>query len=262
MCRFERFVDQHCRDEEATGLHHSAGATRHHRREEHERRDGERRRQRHAHLHRGRQTDASHRLAAGGRPKDNDPLTSALRLAQQGVVGHGEGPPAAKTAATAGRRPERAHGGRRAPRRPARPPANRRDGRPRTLPRYHTIVYLYGRRPNERDPAEVESYQGETLRLYRVTRQMMAAYMCIASNDVPPAVSKRVPLNVNCEYRCVLARARNSCLGNSSASREIRTGRDRVTRASPRHCGNAALIESRVLSNAGIRCRENSAPVE
>nr|CAH0101106.1 unnamed protein product [Daphnia galeata] len=27
----------------------------------------------------------------------------------------------------------------------------------------------------------------------------MAAYMCIASNDVPPAVSKRVPLNVNCK---------------------------------------------------------------
>nr|CAH0106331.1 unnamed protein product [Daphnia galeata] len=44
---------------------------------------------------------------------------------------------------------------------------------------------------------EVEAYHGETLRLYRVTRQMMAAYMCIASNDVPPAVSKRVPLNVN-----------------------------------------------------------------
>lgn len=46
---------------------------------------------------------------------------------------------------------------------------------------------------------EVEAYHGETLRLYRVTRQMMAAYMCIASNDVPPAVSKRVPLNVNCK---------------------------------------------------------------
>ena len=47
---------------------------------------------------------------------------------------------------------------------------------------------------------EVEAYHGETLRLYRVTRQMMAAYMCIASNDVPPAVSKRVPLNVNCKF--------------------------------------------------------------
>lgn len=47
--------------------------------------------------------------------------------------------------------------------------------------------------------SEVDAYHGETLRLYRVTRQMMAAYMCIASNDVPPAVSKRVPLNVNCK---------------------------------------------------------------
>ncbi|XP_046656226.1 lachesin-like isoform X2 [Daphnia pulicaria] len=48
-----------------------------------------------------------------------------------------------------------------------------------------------------RERSKVEAYHGETLRLYRVTRQMMAAYMCIASNDVPPAVSKRVPLNVN-----------------------------------------------------------------
>ncbi|EFX84334.1 hypothetical protein DAPPUDRAFT_47514 [Daphnia pulex] len=47
------------------------------------------------------------------------------------------------------------------------------------------------------DGQKIVAYHGETLRLYRVTRQMMAAYMCIASNDVPPAVSKRVPLNVN-----------------------------------------------------------------
>ncbi|XP_057381220.1 neural cell adhesion molecule 1-A-like isoform X2 [Daphnia carinata] len=51
--------------------------------------------------------------------------------------------------------------------------------------------------PMTRERSKVEAYHGETLRLYRVTRQMMAAYMCIASNDVPPAVSKRVPLNVN-----------------------------------------------------------------
>lgn len=44
---------------------------------------------------------------------------------------------------------------------------------------------------------EVEMYHGEVLKLYRVTRRMMGAYMCIASNDVPPAVSKRVSLNVN-----------------------------------------------------------------
>lgn len=28
----------------------------------------------------------------------------------------------------------------------------------------------------------------------------MGAYLCIASNDVPPAVSKRVSLSVHCEY--------------------------------------------------------------
>ncbi len=30
----------------------------------------------------------------------------------------------------------------------------------------------------------------------------MGSYLCIASNDVPPAVSKRVTLHVNCEYNC------------------------------------------------------------
>lgn len=28
----------------------------------------------------------------------------------------------------------------------------------------------------------------------------MGAYLCIAKNEVPPAVSKRVNLKVNCEY--------------------------------------------------------------
>ena len=34
----------------------------------------------------------------------------------------------------------------------------------------------------------------------KVSRNQMGAYLCIASNDVPPAVSKRVILNVNCKY--------------------------------------------------------------
>ena len=46
---------------------------------------------------------------------------------------------------------------------------------------------------------KVDDERGEKLRLYRVTRQMMAVYLCIASNDVPPIVSKRVALNVNCK---------------------------------------------------------------
>ena len=40
----------------------------------------------------------------------------------------------------------------------------------------------------------------EILRLKKVQRQQMGAYLCIASNNVPPAVSKRIILNVNCEY--------------------------------------------------------------
>ena len=46
---------------------------------------------------------------------------------------------------------------------------------------------------------KVDDERGEKLRLYRVTRQMMAVYLCIASSDVPPIVSKRVALNVNCK---------------------------------------------------------------
>ena len=33
----------------------------------------------------------------------------------------------------------------------------------------------------------------------QVTRSEMGRYMCIARNGVPPAVSKTIQLNVNCE---------------------------------------------------------------
>ncbi|KAK2718747.1 lachesin-like isoform X2 [Artemia franciscana] len=49
----------------------------------------------------------------------------------------------------------------------------------------------------KRDKQKVDAFPGETLRLHRITRKMMGAYLCIASNDVPPAVSKRVMLSVN-----------------------------------------------------------------
>lgn len=45
----------------------------------------------------------------------------------------------------------------------------------------------------------VESYNGTFLRLFRLERRQMGAYLCIASNDVPPAVSKRVSLSVHCK---------------------------------------------------------------
>ncbi|XP_063829949.1 neurotrimin-like [Ostrinia nubilalis] len=48
-----------------------------------------------------------------------------------------------------------------------------------------------------RDFYKVESYVGSSLPLWRVDRRQMGAFLCIASNDVPPAVSKRIILNVN-----------------------------------------------------------------
>lgn len=44
------------------------------------------------------------------------------------------------------------------------------------------------------------TYEGESLHLPKVTRNEMGMYLCIASNGVPPAVSQRVQLTVNCKY--------------------------------------------------------------
>ena len=46
----------------------------------------------------------------------------------------------------------------------------------------------------------VDTVSGSILNLYRVDRRQMGAYLCIAANDVPPAVSKRVFVNVQCKY--------------------------------------------------------------
>ncbi|XP_063539611.1 limbic system-associated membrane protein-like [Cydia strobilella] len=48
-----------------------------------------------------------------------------------------------------------------------------------------------------REFVKVESYVGSSLPLWRVDRKQMGAFLCIASNDVPPAVSKRIILLVN-----------------------------------------------------------------
>ena len=41
---------------------------------------------------------------------------------------------------------------------------------------------------------------GEQLDLIRVSRTEMGAYLCIAQNGVPPSISKRIILNVECKY--------------------------------------------------------------
>ncbi|XP_046400586.1 lachesin-like [Ischnura elegans] len=48
-----------------------------------------------------------------------------------------------------------------------------------------------------RDITKHDSVSGDVLTLVKLDRKQMGAYLCIASNDVPPAVSKRITLNVN-----------------------------------------------------------------
>ncbi|XP_059487667.1 lachesin-like isoform X4 [Neocloeon triangulifer] len=44
---------------------------------------------------------------------------------------------------------------------------------------------------------KVSNFQGEFLKLSKVTRSEMGAYLCIASNGIPPSVSKRIMVNVH-----------------------------------------------------------------
>lgn len=47
-----------------------------------------------------------------------------------------------------------------------------------------------------------DTFEGELLSFLNVDRRHFGAYLCIAKNEVPPAVSKRVFLNVNCKAHC------------------------------------------------------------
>ncbi|XP_068622755.1 limbic system-associated membrane protein [Battus philenor] len=53
------------------------------------------------------------------------------------------------------------------------------------------------KKPQSREFEKVESFVGSSLPLLRVDRRQMGTFLCIASNDVPPAVSKRITLLVN-----------------------------------------------------------------
>lgn len=41
---------------------------------------------------------------------------------------------------------------------------------------------------------------GDVLELERISRLHMGAYLCIATNGVPPSVSKRIKVSVDCKY--------------------------------------------------------------
>jgi hypothetical protein len=49
----------------------------------------------------------------------------------------------------------------------------------------------------------VPTYQGETLKLSKITRSEMGAYLCIATNGFPPSVSKRIMVNVHCKFHVI-----------------------------------------------------------
>lgn len=53
--------------------------------------------------------------------------------------------------------------------------------------------------------AVLRQYDGETLTLTNVQRSDMGIYLCIASNGVPPSVSKRFNVVVHCEYIIISA---------------------------------------------------------
>lgn len=53
---------------------------------------------------------------------------------------------------------------------------------------------------NRAHTQRVEKLDGEYLELNNVTREDMGSYFCIASNGIPPTVSKRYSVLVNCSY--------------------------------------------------------------
>lgn len=46
----------------------------------------------------------------------------------------------------------------------------------------------------------VFNIESEYLNISQVIREDMGAYLCIASNGIQPAVSKRISIQVNCKY--------------------------------------------------------------
>uniref|UniRef100_T1JK06 Ig-like domain-containing protein n=1 Tax=Strigamia maritima TaxID=126957 RepID=T1JK06_STRMM len=54
-------------------------------------------------------------------------------------------------------------------------------------------------RSNGKEKIKVFKIEGEVLNMTKLTRKHMGAYLCIASNGIPPSVSKRIWLQVNFE---------------------------------------------------------------
>ena len=57
--------------------------------------------------------------------------------------------------------------------------------------------------------SRVPSVDGNLLEIPRVSRIHIGAYFCIASNNIPPSVSKRIELKVQCECQ-IFSRTRHT----------------------------------------------------
>ena len=53
--------------------------------------------------------------------------------------------------------------------------------------------------------SERREVHGEVLDLIRISRTEMGAYLCIAQNGVPPSISKRIILTVECKWQFQVA---------------------------------------------------------
>lgn len=99
----------------------------------------------------------------------------------------------------------------------------------------------------------VKIFVGETLELMGVLRQEMGTYLCIASNNVPPTVSKRYSVDVHCRYRVALRQLINRCpvvvALHTLAGRTSNTN----SLAPPRpHCPRAHKISERRLQASSL----------
>ncbi|KAG4079531.1 hypothetical protein HA402_005228 [Bradysia odoriphaga] len=54
----------------------------------------------------------------------------------------------------------------------------------------------------------VVEWEGEKLEMSKISRLDMGAYLCIASNGVPPSVSKRIKVSVDCKCNLMMTKAK------------------------------------------------------
>lgn len=70
--------------------------------------------------------------------------------------------------------------------------------------------------------------EGPTLPIARVDRTHMGSFLCIASNGVPPSVSKRITLIVHCKYHWLSQCSQTSANTNNTHMHAVRCGECKI----------------------------------